>query len=111
MAAPIATRRFTKDDVLALHNSDCYELVDGQLVERAVSWESSWLGARAARFIGVLAEPALGFVAGSDNRLDGSVTHLGPGEALDGEDVLPGFWLPLAELFGGLYPRRSERCP
>jgi len=27
--------------------------------------------------------------------------HLGPADALDGEDVLPGFRLPLAELFAG----------
>lgn len=185
MAAPIATRRLTKDDVLALPESDCYELVDGQLVERAVSWESSWLGARTARFIGVFAEPAIGFVSGSDNRLelwddrpyhfrrpdvsftrkervpggrpghgdqliapdlavevvspgdtvyglnakiseylaagvrlvwvihpdtrtadvhrlDGRVVYLDAGQALDGEDVLPGFRLPLSELFAGM---------
>lgn len=31
-------------------------------------------------------------------RTDGSVSLLGPGDSLDGEDVLPGFSLPLAEL-------------
>jgi Uma2 family endonuclease len=40
-------------------------------------------------------------------RLDGSVVHLGPGEALDGEDVLPGFRLPLTELFAGM-PAAAE---
>ncbi len=31
-------------------------------------------------------------------RLDGSVTELGPDDALDGEDIIPGFHCPLASL-------------
>jgi Uma2 family endonuclease len=27
-------------------------------------------------------------------------TTLGIGDTLDGEDVLPGFWLPVADVFG-----------
>jgi hypothetical protein len=32
--------------------------------------------------------------------LDGSKEELGEGDTLDGYDVLPGFTLPVAELFG-----------
>jgi Uma2 family endonuclease len=31
-------------------------------------------------------------------RADGTVTHVGPREALDGEDVIPGFSLPLVDI-------------
>ena len=31
-------------------------------------------------------------------RLDGSVTVLGPDDALDGEDIIPGFTCPLSDL-------------
>jgi Uma2 family endonuclease len=39
------------------------------------------------------------------HRPDAAPRRLGAGDALDGEDVLPGFRLPLADLWGALGPR------
>ncbi len=37
---------YTPEDLLALPDEKSYELVDGQLVERKMGAESSWIGAR-----------------------------------------------------------------
>lgn len=35
--------RYTPDDLLAMPNGDRFELVDGELVERLMGWESVWI--------------------------------------------------------------------
>lgn len=44
--------------------------------------------------------------AASVYRRDGSVRWLHEGDALEGEELIPGFTVPLAFIFGGLAPRR-----
>src|SRR2546423_11512315 len=48
VARPIPTPRepvhYTAEDLLRLPNSINFELVDGQLVERKMGFESSWIG-------------------------------------------------------------------
>lgn len=39
-------RVFTPEDLLSMPDGDRYELVDGRLVERAMGFESSWIGGR-----------------------------------------------------------------
>jgi Uma2 family endonuclease len=70
-AAPVLEHRLTIDDVRAMPDGERYELVDGELVERHMSWESSWLGSEFGRRIGnFAAQSNLGFVSGPDNTLD-----------------------------------------
>lgn len=42
---------YTPDDLLTMPNGDDYELVDGQLVERNMSMESSWIAGRVFRLV------------------------------------------------------------
>ena len=42
----IAEVAYTPEDLLTMPDGDNYELVDGQLVERKMSEESSWIGGR-----------------------------------------------------------------
>ncbi len=44
-----AGRRFTPQDLLSLPEAICYELVDGELVERGMSMLSGWVSARLQR--------------------------------------------------------------
>jgi hypothetical protein len=37
---------YTPEDLLALPDSESYELVDGRLVERNMGFESNWVGSR-----------------------------------------------------------------
>jgi Uma2 family endonuclease len=174
------------DDYLAMPDRERYEWVDGRLVERAVSWATSWLAARLIARIGPYVESReLGYVAAPDNGLvlnpdrprsyryadvsftradrapggpslrghqtippdlavevvspgdeaheldlkiqeyldagvrliwvvypvtrtvdvirpSGQNSRLREGDTLDGEDVLPGFTLPVAEVFAGM---------
>jgi len=47
MSATVATKTdYTPEDLLALPDGKSYELVGGQLVERKMGLESSWVGAR-----------------------------------------------------------------
>jgi Uma2 family endonuclease len=39
-------RRFTPDDLLWMPDGERYELVNGDLVERNMGWEASWIGGR-----------------------------------------------------------------
>jgi Uma2 family endonuclease len=60
-------KRFTPDDLLAMDDAVGFELVNGQLVERAVSTESSAIGVRIARMLDtVVEEHELGLVVGAD---------------------------------------------
>jgi Uma2 family endonuclease len=46
LAAP--PQRYTPEDLLTMPDGDRYELVDGQLVEREMSMESSWIAGEIA---------------------------------------------------------------
>jgi hypothetical protein len=47
MSTAVATRtQYTPEDLLAMPDGKSYELVGGQLVERNVGLESSWVGGR-----------------------------------------------------------------
>jgi Uma2 family endonuclease len=60
-------RRYTPEDLLRLPDDVNYELVDGQLVERTVGTESSWIAARlVALLIAYCDSRALGWVFGAD---------------------------------------------
>jgi Uma2 family endonuclease len=63
---PVAPKRYAPADLLEMDDAVRFELVDGQLVERDVSTESSAVAARIARLIGnVVDERGLGIVAGA----------------------------------------------
>lgn len=64
------TTRLTLDEYLAMPDYERYEWVDGRLVERPMSWLTSWIGMRLGRLLaGHAEEHGLGFVAGADNGL------------------------------------------
>src|SRR5439155_25652607 len=44
MSTAEAKTRYTSEDLLAMPDGKNYELVDGELVERNMGWESSWIG-------------------------------------------------------------------
>lgn len=53
----IATKpRHTPEDLLRMPDGDRYELVDGELVERNMGAESSWIGGRIHRLLGARGE-------------------------------------------------------
>jgi Uma2 family endonuclease len=64
----LATKqRYTPEDLLSLPDSKQYELVDGELVERNMGWESSWIGGRLYGFMFVYSESInAGWVAPGD---------------------------------------------
>jgi Uma2 family endonuclease len=43
--------RYTPADLLAMPDGDRYELVDGELVERRMGWNASWIGGRLHFFL------------------------------------------------------------
>jgi Uma2 family endonuclease len=47
---------YTPEDLLALPNGEGYELVDGQLVERNMGYESGWVGSRLLVRLGGFSE-------------------------------------------------------
>src|SRR5947208_16319648 len=61
-------KKLTPDDLLTVTRDAIFELADGQLVEKKMSIESSWVGMRAGRILGNFAEDQhqLGWVFGSD---------------------------------------------
>jgi Uma2 family endonuclease len=66
MATTTATT-YTPDDLLTMPDGDRYELVDGQLVERSMGAESSFVAARLSRLVGNHNEDRqLGWVLGAD---------------------------------------------
>ncbi|MCA9073506.1 MAG: Uma2 family endonuclease [Planctomycetaceae bacterium] len=59
---------FTPDDLLAMTDGVNFELIDGQLVERHVSSESSWIAGRIHRRLSETGEDAgLGWAFPADN--------------------------------------------
>ncbi|MCC7365784.1 MAG: Uma2 family endonuclease [Dehalococcoidia bacterium] len=64
MATP--TRTYTPEDLLAMEDGDSYELVDGDLMERRVSIESSWIGLEFGTAFKVYAHANGGIALGSD---------------------------------------------
>lgn len=60
--------RYTPEDLLAMPDGKSYELVRGQLLERSMGSESSWVGTRlCSRLDRFCEENGLGLVWGSDN--------------------------------------------
>jgi Uma2 family endonuclease len=59
--------RYTPEDLLAMPDGKNYELADGELVERNMGWESSWIGGRLHHFLSAYCEAnRLGWVAPGD---------------------------------------------
>jgi len=67
-ASPKLERRYTPEDLLTMEDGSSYELIDGQLVEKPVSAESSATGYRIGGFIEVttVAPQRLGRTYGPD---------------------------------------------
>ncbi len=61
-------KRYTPEELLTITRDAIFELVDGELVEKALSIESSWIGAVVSRKLGSIAEDQnqLGWVFGAD---------------------------------------------
>lgn len=60
-------QRYTPEDLLAMPDGDAYELVDGELVERNMGWESSWVGGQLHLALGTFCKAhALGWVVPAD---------------------------------------------
>jgi Uma2 family endonuclease len=69
--AVTTTVRLTPEDLLAMPDEKSYELVGGQLVERKMGLESSWVGGRLlARLDRFCEEHGLGWVFNADNGYD-----------------------------------------
>jgi Uma2 family endonuclease len=66
--SPGATKqRYTPEDLLAMPDAVCYELVNGELVERKTGWKSSRIGASVICLLSVHCDAhGLGWVAGAD---------------------------------------------
>jgi Uma2 family endonuclease len=69
MSSVIATQRqYTPDDLLNMPDGSSYELVGGELVERNMGSESSWVGGRLTLLLGKFCqEMGLGWVFPADN--------------------------------------------
>ena len=66
MTAPTIPR-VTPEDLLVMEDGHRYELVEGELVEREMSYESSWIGVRFAHYLTATADAGrIGFVVGAD---------------------------------------------
>jgi Uma2 family endonuclease len=68
MSTAVATKtRYTPEDLLAMPDGKSYELVDGQLVERNMGFESSWVGGRLLIRLGSYCEEhGLGWAVPAD---------------------------------------------
>ena len=51
MSMTLALTQYTPADLLSMSDANRFELVDGQLVERNMSAQSSWVGARLVHFL------------------------------------------------------------
>ena len=69
MSTAVATKtRYTPEDLLAMPDGKSYELVDGQLVERNMGAESSWVGGQLLIRLGSYCEEhGLGWALPADN--------------------------------------------
>jgi Uma2 family endonuclease len=69
MSTTVATQiQYTPEDLLAMPDGNSYELVGGQLVERKMGMESSWVGTRLLSRLGRFCEEhGLGWAFQSDN--------------------------------------------
>lgn len=67
MASVVTTSYFTPDELLQMPGGEHFELVDGQLVERNVSFQSSYVGGQLLSRLVVHCKPAgLGWVLPND---------------------------------------------
>ena len=51
MSTVAAEKRYTPEDLLKMPDGDRYELVDGELVEKHMGWNSGWTGGRLYHFL------------------------------------------------------------
>lgn len=59
--------RYTPEDLLSMEDAGGTELVDGELVESNMGFESSWVAMRIGRFLDTFcAQRQLGWIAGAD---------------------------------------------
>jgi Uma2 family endonuclease len=67
MSTVAAKRLYTPEDLLNMPDGDNYELVDGELVERNMGWNSSWVGGRLHYLLTAFCDAnRLGLVAPAD---------------------------------------------
>ena len=67
MNSPVVTKRYTPEELLAMPDDHHFDLVDGQLVERHMGAESSWVAQQINRRLGNFAEAQQqGLVMGPD---------------------------------------------
>ena len=67
MHASVMSQRYTPEDLLAMADGHRFDLVDGQLVERNMGAESSWIAQQTNRYLGNYAETSKhGLVLGPD---------------------------------------------
>jgi Uma2 family endonuclease len=67
MHASVMSQRYTPEDLLAMSDGHRFDLVDGQLVERNMGAESSWIAQQINRYLGNYAETSKhGLVLGPD---------------------------------------------
>lgn len=61
------SRSYTPEDLLAMPNGDDFELAGGELVERSMGWDSSWIGGRVHHILSTFCdETNAGWVAPAD---------------------------------------------
>jgi Uma2 family endonuclease len=67
MNPSVVSQTYTPEDLLAMPNGDDFELVGGELVERNMGSESSWIGGRLHHFLSTFCDAAnAGWVAPAD---------------------------------------------
>lgn len=61
------SQTYTPEDLLAMPNGDDFELVKGELVERNIGWDASWIGGRLHHSLSTFCDAAnAGWVAPAD---------------------------------------------
>ncbi len=68
MSTVATKQRYTPEDLLAMPDAVCYELVNGELVEREMGWKSGRIGGRIVQRLSSHCEAhGLGWVAGAES--------------------------------------------
>jgi Uma2 family endonuclease len=67
MATAVTEQRFSPEDLLTMEGGEHFELVDGQLVEKAMGSYSDWVATRLSRRLGTLEDQGFGWVLGSES--------------------------------------------
>jgi Uma2 family endonuclease len=67
MSTATLPKQYTPDDLLTMPEGDRYELVNGELVERHMGYESAWVAGRILQFLAVFCDAHdLGWVSSSE---------------------------------------------